>query len=92
MFFRRLKLDYTFHNSMMDSVEDRLRDGLGQLHPERTRILLISAVTGEPIPGDELDGDYWWRNVRYGSCSPELSNICCGTAAMFSSRSGRNRC
>ena len=25
---------------------------------------MVSTVTGEPVRGDEIDADYWWRNVR----------------------------
>ncbi|WP_344955654.1 SDR family NAD(P)-dependent oxidoreductase [Actinomadura miaoliensis] len=65
VFFRELDLDYPFHSSAMEKVQEPLRQGLDGVTPGRARIPLISTVTGEPLNGPELDAGYWWRNVRH---------------------------
>ena len=63
-FYRLLDLDYAFHSSHMDSVEERIKDTLKDLKPEISEIPYISTVTGEALSGAELNADYWWRNIR----------------------------
>jgi acyl transferase domain-containing protein/NADPH:quinone reductase-like Zn-dependent oxidoreductase/SAM-dependent methyltransferase/acyl carrier protein len=64
VFFRELEFNYAFHSRAMDQIEEPLRTGLAGLQPEKTRIPLVSTVTGQPVRGDELKAEYWWRNVR----------------------------
>ncbi|WP_084550937.1 type I polyketide synthase [Actinomadura rifamycini] len=64
VFFRELDLDYAFHSAAMDPVRDRLCETLAGLRPGRARVPMVSAVTGGPVEGPELDAGYWWRNVR----------------------------
>jgi len=63
-FYRLLDLDYAFHSSRMDSIEDRIREGLGQLAPQLGDLGFYSTVTGGKLPGTALDAAYWWRNIR----------------------------
>ncbi|MGZ3113761.1 SDR family NAD(P)-dependent oxidoreductase [Streptomyces sp. H62] len=64
VFFRMLDLDYAFHSRAMDPVRDGLLDSLHTLRPATTTIPFASTVTGTVIPGKDLTGHYWWRNVR----------------------------
>ncbi|MFI6704889.1 SDR family NAD(P)-dependent oxidoreductase [Nonomuraea sp. NPDC050478] len=64
VFFRELDVDYPFHSAAMDGAREPLRAALADLRPSRTRIPMVSTVTGEPLTGEELDATYWWRNVR----------------------------
>ncbi|MBT2384488.1 SDR family NAD(P)-dependent oxidoreductase [Streptomyces sp. ISL-11] len=59
-----LELDYAFHSSTMDPLQQLLREALEGLAPSSTRIPLYSTVTGKKADGTELDGAHWWRNVR----------------------------
>lgn len=63
-FFRMLDLDYAFHSRAMDPVRDDLMDRLHGLGPTATTIPFVSTVTGTVLPGEDLTGRYWWRNVR----------------------------
>ncbi|QKW37147.1 SDR family NAD(P)-dependent oxidoreductase [Actinomadura sp. NAK00032] len=63
-FFRMLDLEYPFHSSAMDPVRDGLLEALAGLRPDRTRIPLVSTVTGGLMDGPDLNAAYWWRNVR----------------------------
>ena len=64
-FFRPLDLDYAFHSKSMDAIRDTLREKLKGLSPSQsTSAAFVSSVTGEILSGEELDSEYWWRNVR----------------------------
>ncbi|MER5753620.1 SDR family NAD(P)-dependent oxidoreductase [Streptomyces sp. NPDC002088] len=64
VFFRELDLDYAFHSSAMDPIEEPLCTALSGLTPAAARVPFVSTVTGTPLSGQELDAQYWWRNVR----------------------------
>ncbi|WP_213768583.1 type I polyketide synthase [Caballeronia sp. dw_19] len=63
-FFQMLDLDYAFHSSHMDRIQGAVLDGLADLAPQESVRRFISTVTGADFPGDQLDADYWWRNIR----------------------------
>lgn len=65
LFFRDIGLDYPYHGPAMDAVRDMLVEGLAGMAGETSRMPMISALTGERVTGPELDGLYWWRNLRY---------------------------
>lgn len=65
VFFRLLDLDYAFHSHAMDPVQQLLVDSLQGLRPGPADLaIFVSTVTGEELQGNQLDADYWWRNVR----------------------------
>lgn len=63
-FARKLPGDCAFHTAAMDEIEQELRDSLASLSPRPGTIPFFSTVTGRRLPGETLDADYWWRNVR----------------------------
>ncbi|PWW63392.1 acyl transferase domain-containing protein [Actinokineospora spheciospongiae] len=64
VFCRVLDLDYPFHSSAMDPLRASLSTALADLAPKPATVEFVSTVTGEPLAGEELDAEYWWRNVR----------------------------
>ncbi|MET9418728.1 SDR family NAD(P)-dependent oxidoreductase [Streptomyces klenkii] len=64
VFFRELDLDYAFHSRAMDPQQASVTDALTALRPSEANVPFCSTVTGTWITGEELDGTYWWRNVR----------------------------
>ncbi|MFE3220835.1 acyltransferase domain-containing protein [Streptomyces antimycoticus] len=60
----RVRMGYAAHSPLVDPVLAPLRAGLEGITPRRSRIPLISTVTGEAIAGDTLGPDYWTQNVR----------------------------
>ena len=64
IFCRRLAVEYAFHSPLMMPVRDELLAALAGIRPRPATIPLVSTVTGAAIAGGELDGEYWWRNVR----------------------------
>jgi amino acid adenylation domain-containing protein len=59
-----LRVDYAFHSHQMDAFTGELGNSLRGLRPKATVVPMFSSVTGEAIDGEELDGDYWCRNMR----------------------------
>lgn len=64
VFCRRLAVEYAFHSVQMEPVRDELLKSLRHIRPQATHTPLISTVTGGVLPGDALDAEYWWKNVR----------------------------
>lgn len=64
VFCRRLKADVAGHSRAIDPILPALREALSGLQGRPTDIPFYSTVTGAPVPGAELDADYWVRNVR----------------------------
>lgn len=62
--FKRLDLDYAFHSEKMDPIQAGLEKALQAIAPQKTKIDFVSTVTGDIAPGDQLDGSYWWNNIR----------------------------
>lgn len=64
VFSRFLRVDVAYHSYQMDGLQDELISCLSGLNPREAEIPLYSTVTGQRVNGGELDGNYWWRNVR----------------------------
>ncbi|WP_108663613.1 type I polyketide synthase [Acuticoccus kandeliae] len=61
---KRLDLDYPFHCALVEPIRDPLLASLEAIQPRATKLPMISTVTGALVDGEELDGEYWWHNVR----------------------------
>ena len=48
----------------MEPARKDLVEALRALEPDQPQIPFVSTVTGQPIDGARLDGEYWWRNIR----------------------------
>jgi amino acid adenylation domain-containing protein len=64
VFCRRLAVEYAFHSPLMDPVRGALLASLAAVQPQEATVPFISTVTGQACHGRQLDGEYWWRNVR----------------------------
>ncbi|MFF3445110.1 SDR family NAD(P)-dependent oxidoreductase, partial [Streptosporangium sp. NPDC002721] len=60
----RVNIDYASHSSVVEQIEERLATLLAPLRPRSSAISFYSTVTGAPLDTAELDGDYWYRNLR----------------------------
>lgn len=65
LFVRRLGLDYAFHSWCMDPIQQPVLDALAAVRPQASRIPFYSTVTGGVLAGEQLDAEYWWRNIRF---------------------------
>ncbi|WP_086845352.1 type I polyketide synthase [Amycolatopsis kentuckyensis] len=61
---RTVPVDYASHSAHVDVLEDELRELLAGVTPRTGDIRFFSTVTGQPLTGAELDGGYWFRNLR----------------------------
>ncbi|MFE0026413.1 SDR family NAD(P)-dependent oxidoreductase [Amycolatopsis sp. NPDC059021] len=61
---RTIPVDYASHSAHVDALEDELRELLAGVTPRTGDIRFFSTVTGQPLNGAELDGGYWFRNLR----------------------------
>jgi acyl transferase domain-containing protein len=64
IFCKPLKVDVPFHSHYMEPLRDELLESLLKLQPSAATLPLYSTVTGQRAQGPELDGGYWWLNVR----------------------------
>ena len=64
IFHSFLKVNYAFHSPQMDPVRDELLNVLQGITPKTARRKFFSTVLSTFVEGTELDGHYWWHNVR----------------------------
>src|SRR5262245_8507984 len=78
-----LRVDYAFHSHQMDAFTGELGDSLRGLRSQAPAVPMFSSVTGEAIHGEELDADYWCRNMRqpvlFKRAIDEVIDAGCGT-------------
>jgi len=60
-----LDLDYPFHSALVDPVRGPLLHDLGGLKSLPLKRQFISSVYGDFVSDQQLDAEYWWRNVRH---------------------------
>jgi acyl transferase domain-containing protein len=60
----RIPVDYASHSALVAAVRDPLLAALEGIRPRNCRIPLSSSVTGGIIDTEQLDADYWYRNLR----------------------------
>jgi polyketide synthase 12 len=61
---KRLPVDYAAHSRHVEEIRRELLDGCAPIVPRGGQTPFYSAVTGGPVNTAELDGDYWYRNLR----------------------------
>lgn len=64
IFHRLVQVRVPFHSYLMDELRVPLEAELGHVSGRPASIPIYSTVTGGRIGGDELSGEYWFRNVR----------------------------
>ncbi len=63
-FARKLALNYAFHSPLMDAIEEGFREDVAGLTGKPTTVPFYSTVTGGHLPGEEMNNEYWWNNLR----------------------------
>lgn len=63
-FAKALRVDVPYHSIFMEPLQAPLHESLAGIAPRQARIPLYSTVTGSRVFGDELDAEYWYKNVR----------------------------
>ena len=57
-------VEIAFHGPLMDALAPELMAALASLAPRRSRVPMVSTVTGREVAGEELGASYWARNLR----------------------------
>ncbi|MFD0691930.1 type I polyketide synthase [Actinomadura fibrosa] len=74
---RRIPVDYASHTSHVEAIETELATLLDGLNPQPSRVPFFSTVEGRWLDTTELDGGYWYRNlrrtVRFGEAAEALA-------------------
>ncbi|MET7977787.1 SDR family NAD(P)-dependent oxidoreductase [Streptomyces mirabilis] len=61
---RPLTTPFASHTPLMDPLRGELLERFSGVRGARTPTPLYSAVLAEPVPGDLLDADHWYANLR----------------------------
>ncbi|WP_281180830.1 type I polyketide synthase [Nocardia lijiangensis] len=61
---RRIPVDYAAHSKQVEHLEDRLRHELRSVAPRSSAVPMWSTVTGGWLNTAQMDGGYWYRNLR----------------------------
>ncbi|MFF2654133.1 type I polyketide synthase [Streptomyces sp. NPDC058045] len=61
---RRVDVDYASHSAQVEELQAELATALAPVTPGPARVPFLSTVTAEWLNGEELDGGYWYRNLR----------------------------
>ncbi|MEA3478859.1 MAG: type I polyketide synthase, partial [Bacteroidota bacterium] len=64
IFHKLLVVNVPFHSHHMDPLKDELFSSLGEFKTKSTEIPFYSTVEGGLINGEDLNPEYWFRNVR----------------------------
>ncbi|AUS81199.1 hypothetical protein C1701_25920 [Actinoalloteichus sp. AHMU CJ021] len=59
-----IPVDYASHSEHVESIREQLSSALAGVAPRAADVAFHSTVTGEPLDTRELDGEYWYRNLR----------------------------
>jgi polyketide synthase 12 len=61
---RMIPVDYAAHSAQVEAVRAELLEACARIVPCSGEIPFRSTVTGELLDTAELDGEYWYRNLR----------------------------
>ena len=61
---KRIPVDFASHSPQVEAVREALLSALEPIAPRLGEIPLHSTLTGERIDTSQMDGEYWYRNLR----------------------------
>jgi len=64
VFHKLLVVNVPFHSHHMEPLKEELLTSLGEFKTKETDIPFYSTVEGGIVKGEDLDPNYWFRNVR----------------------------
>ncbi|HEX6745678.1 MAG TPA: aminotransferase class III-fold pyridoxal phosphate-dependent enzyme [Longimicrobium sp.] len=64
VFAARVRMDIPAHCSLVDPILPGVSRALRSVRPRPASIPLVSTITGRPIDGRDMDGEYWARELR----------------------------
>ncbi|MGW1786190.1 acyltransferase domain-containing protein [Streptomyces sp. NPDC002143] len=57
-------VDFAAHSAHVEDLRETLLDLAAGIRPTRGEVPFYSTVTGQRVDTDELDAEYWYRNLR----------------------------
>ncbi|AUS81206.1 polyketide synthase [Actinoalloteichus sp. AHMU CJ021] len=60
-----IPVDYASHSEHVESIREQLSVLLAGITPRPATVPFFSALTGDRLDTEELDGEYWYRNLRH---------------------------
>lgn len=63
-FNRKVKVDVASHSPQMDEIKPALLQLISTIQPQNSTIQFYSTAVNEIISGENLDADYWTKNLR----------------------------
>ena len=64
IFNQILKVEVAYHSYQMEHLENKFKDCLKTLKPQKTHTQLYSSVYGRLVSEKQQDVEYWWKNLR----------------------------
>ncbi len=61
---REIPVGYASHSAQIEEIREELLEGCAGIAPISGGVPFFSTVTGELVDTAELDGEYWYRNLR----------------------------
>ncbi len=61
---REIPVGYASHSAQIEEIRAELLEGSAGIAPVSGTVPFLSTVTGELLDTAELDGEYWYRNLR----------------------------
>ena len=61
---RAIPVDYAAHSTAVEEIREELLEGCAGITPCSGEVPFFSTVTGALLDTSELDGGYWYRNLR----------------------------
>ncbi|MFH8559249.1 type I polyketide synthase [Streptomyces celluloflavus] len=61
---RVIPVDYASHSAQVDDLREEILSVLEGIVPREASIPMVSAMSGAPIAGPELDPEYWFASLR----------------------------
>jgi acyl transferase domain-containing protein/thioesterase domain-containing protein/acyl carrier protein len=61
---REIPVGYASHSAQIEEIREQLLEECAAIAPVSGEVPFLSSVVGEFIDTAELDGDYWYRNLR----------------------------
>lgn len=78
VFWRKLATHKAFHSHHMDTIEEEFKKKIKEANVKlkTAKSLFISTTEGRQMNANEIDNDYWWRNLRnpvqFNSCVKKI--------------------
>ena len=64
VYCRRVNVDVASHSPQVDGLRAELSAALQGIEPRPSQVPIYSTVTAAPIRGEEMEAEYWLRNLR----------------------------